>query len=82
MDAPVQGALYGDKLELRCANDFTAKVLDKPDVLEIVARKASAILSRPVRVEIIDMTAKPAGNPKLEQLMQFGQAHRDIVKFR
>ena len=32
-----QGALTGDKLELRCANDFIAGMLDRPDILEVVS---------------------------------------------
>ena len=48
-NAPVQGALLGDTLELRCGNDFIAKMLDKPEILEVVARKTSAMLNRPVR---------------------------------
>ena len=81
-NAPVQGALVGKKLELRCGNDFIAKMLDKADVLEIVSRKASAMLGRPVRAVVVDMTAKPAGNPRMEQLMQFGRAHSDIIKIK
>ena len=81
-NAPVQGALVGDKLELRCTNDFICKMLDRPDILELVARKAGAMLSRPVRAVAVDMTAKPQGNPRMEQLMNFGREHSDIVKIR
>ena len=81
-NAPVQGALLGNVLELRCGNDFIAKMLDKPDILEVVSRKASAMLGRPTRVAVVDMTAKPAGNPRMEQLMQFGRDHSDIVTIK
>ena len=81
-NAPVQGALLGDTLELRCGNDFIAKMLDKPEILEVVSRKTSAMLGRPTRVTVVDMTAKPAGNPRMEQLMQFGRDHSDIVTIR
>ena len=81
-NAPVQGALVGNKLELRCSNAFTSQMLDKPEILEVVSRKASAMLGRPVRVVPVDMTAKPAGNPRMEQLMNFGRAHSDIVKIK
>ena len=80
--APVQGALLGDKLELRCTNDFTAKMLDRPDILEVVSRKASAMLNRPVRAVAVDINARPAGNPRMEQLMKFGRDHSDIVKIK
>ena len=81
-NAPVQGALVGNKLELRCSNDFTAKMLDRPDLLDIVSRKAGALLNRPVRAVVVDVNARPAGNPRMEQLMNFGRAHSDIVKIK
>ena len=81
-NAPVQGALLGNTLELRCSNDFTAKMLDRPDILEVVSRKASAMLSRQIRATVVDLNAKPAGNPRMEQLMNFGRAHSDIVKIK
>ena len=74
--------MIGSQLELRCGNDFIAKMLDKPDILEVVSRKASAMLNRPIRAAVVDMTAKPAGNPRMEQLMNFGRAHSDIVKIK
>ena len=81
-NAPMQGVLVGDKLELRCNNTFIAQTLDKPEVLETVSRKASSMLSRPIRAAVVDMSAKPAGNPRMEQLMNFGRAHSDIVKIK
>ena len=81
-NAPVQGALAGNRLELRCANDFTAKMLDKPELLEVVARKASAMLGRPVRACVVDISAKPQGNPRMDKLMRFGREHSDIIKIK
>ena len=81
-NAPVQGALLTDKLELRCSNDFTARMLDRPDILEIVSRKASAMLGRPIRVSVVDITARPQSSGRMEQLMNFGRAHSDIVKIK
>ena len=81
-NAPVQGALIGDKLELRCSNNFTKETIDKPYVLEVVTRKASAMLGRPIRVAVVDLSAKPAGNPRMEQLMNFGRNHSDVIKIK
>ena len=81
-NAPVQGALAADRLELRCANDFTAKMLDKPELLEVVGRKASAMLGRTVRARVVDISAKPQGNPRMDKLMQFGREHSDIIKIK
>ena len=81
-NAPVQGFLVGDRLELRCGNDFTAVMLDKPAILEVVSRKASVLLNRPIKAVVVDMSAKPKCNPRMEQLMNFGRNHPDIVKIK
>ena len=81
-NAPLQGALVGNVLELRCGNAFIAQTLDKPEILEVVSRKVSAMLGRPTRVAVVDLTARPAGNPRMEQLMKFGRDHSDIVKIK
>ena len=81
-NSPLRGALKGDVLELRCANTFVADTVNRPDILEVVTRKASAQLGRPVRVTVVDMSAKPANNPHMEQLMNFGRAHSDIVRIK
>ena len=81
-NAPVQGALVGNKLELRCANTFVAQTVGRPDILEVVSRKASAMLGRPVQAVAVDLSEKPKNNPRMEQLMNFGKAHSDIVKIK
>ncbi len=81
-NAPVQGAVVGNTLELRCSNAFTAQMLDKPEILDIVSRKAGALLNRPIRAVAVDQTAKPQGNPRMDQLMNFGRQHSDIVKIK
>ena len=80
--SPLRCALVGDKLELRCGNEFVYNMLDKPNILETVSRKAGALLNRPVRVVLVDQNARPVGNPRMEQLMNFGRAHGDIVKIK
>ncbi len=81
-NSPLRGALKGDVLELRCANTFVAQTVDRPDILEVVTRKASSLLQRPVRVTVVDISAMRSGNPRMEQLMNFGRAHSDIVKIK
>ena len=81
-NAPVRGVLRGNRLELHCSNTFIAQTIDKPEVLETVSRKAGAMLGSPVRTFVVDLSAKPAGNPRMEQLMRFGREHSDIVKIK
>ena len=80
--SPMQGALVGNKLELRCDNSFIAQTVSRADILEIVSRKASSMLGRPVRAEVVDLSAKPQGNARMEQLMNFGRAHSDIIRIK
>jgi hypothetical protein len=63
-------------------NAFVADTVNKPDILEVVTRKASALLGRAIRVTVVDMSAKPANNPQMEKLLNFGRAHSDVVKIK
>jgi len=81
-NAPVQGFLRGDTLELRCANGFTVEVVNKPEILSLVARKAAAVLGRNVRVLPVDGTAVPTNSRNMEALLKFSQAHSDIIKIK
>ena len=81
-NSPLRGALKGDCLELRCQVTFVADTVNRADILEVVTRKASALLGRPVSVRVVDMSAKPAGNPRMEQLVNFGRAHADVIKIK
>ena len=81
-NAPVRGVLRGNRLELQCSNTFTAQTIDKPQVLEVVARKASAQLGRPIHVFAVDLSAKPQGNARMEQLLNFGKAHSDVIHIK
>ena len=81
-NSPLRGALKGDVLELRCQNTFVADTVNRPNILEVVGRKASALLGRPVMVKVVDMSEKPSGNPRMEQLLNFSKAHSDIVNIK
>ena len=81
-NAVVQGVVKGDQLILKCADDFILKLVDRPDVLSLVGRKASAILNRPVTAVAVDRNARPENSRGMEQLLNFGRAHSDIVKVK
>lgn len=81
-NAPVQGKVHGNRLILECANAFTLEVINKPDVLALAARKASALLGRPMTACALDKAAKPQKNPQMERLLDFGRSHGDIVKIK
>ena len=81
-NAPVQGTLQGNQVVLRCANSFTLEMVNKPAILDLVSRKASAQLGRLVTAKAVDKTARPENNAKMEQLLSFGRAHSDIIKIK
>ena len=80
--APVQGTLRGGQVILRCSNKFILDMVNKPEVLNMVGRKASAILGRNVAAKAEDVSARPQTGEKMERLMDFGRAHSDIVKIK
>ena len=81
-NAPVQGVVYGDTVVLQCANTFTMEMVNKPQVLELVARKAGAMLARPVTVKVVDASAAPQKSEKMDQLLSFGRAHSNVIKIK
>ena len=80
--APIHGILRGDELILECDNPFVAESVSKPNILAIVGTKASAKLGRPIRVKVVDRTARPKNTAQMEQLLNFGRAHNDIVNIK
>lgn len=81
-ESPIQGQLQGDVLILRCASSFILGMIDKPEVLSLVADKAAFLLQRRVRVKAVDASATPQKNEKLNQLLSFGKAHSDVIKIK
>ncbi len=81
-NATVQGILRGQQVVLRCTNGFILEMVNKPEVLGMVARKASAILGKNVTAKAEDMSAKPQTSERMERLMNFGRAHSDIVNIK
>ena len=81
-NAPLRGVLAGDKLVLVCGSKFTMDMVDRPDVLALVARKASAKLGRPIRVTVTDNNEINNRNAQMEELLNFGRSHSDVIKIR
>lgn len=76
--APVHGALQGNQVTMYAASDFIKQMIDKPEVLQIVREKASAIAGRPVLARVM-MQGEQAGEDKFKQLLKFGSEHSDII---
>ena len=81
-NAPVKGILKGSKLILLCANAFTMEVVNKPEIIHLIERKASAKLNAQVQVKAVDQSSNTTKSEQMEQLLQFGRAHSDIIKIK
>ena len=81
-NAPVEGVLRENRLELVCAAGFIVDVLSKPEILEMISRKASAKLGRPIRAVAVDKSKLKVSSNQMEQLLRFGQEHSDIIKIK
>ena len=81
-NAPVQGVLRGNEVIIQCANAFTLEMVNKPEIIALVERKASAKLGRPVRARAVDRNNSGSKSKQMEQLLNFGRAHGDIVKIK
>ena len=81
-NAPVEGVLRENRLELVCSAGFIVDVLNKPEILEMISRKASAKLGKPIRVVAVDRTKVNTKSKQMDQLLRFGQEHADIIKIK
>lgn len=80
-NSPVKGVLRGDTFYLCCAAAFVADIINKPEVLQVVARKVSAKLGKQIRVVAIDESS--SGNTeRMDQLLKFGKSHADIINIK
>ena len=80
-NAPVLGIMNGDRLELRCQNNFTAGMINKPEITQVIERKVSGKLGKRTAVFVTDGTA-PKKSEEIQQLLKFGDAYSDIVKIK
>jgi DNA polymerase-3 subunit gamma/tau len=81
-NALVRGGVNGNRVILVCSNSFTLEMINKPELLALVGRKASTILGRNVTAVAVDQSARPDSDEPMEQLMNFGRAHSDIVTIK
>ena len=81
-NAPVKGVLSQGKLLLVCDSPFTKQIVDKPEIIALIARKASARLGRQIMAVAVDKTMDAAKSEQMEQLLRFGRAHSDFVNIK
>ncbi len=78
-NAPIRGVLKDGKLMLLCDNQFIVDMVNKQDILEIISRKASAVLGHPVQAVASDKTTGKSDSRQMQELLNFGRAHSDLI---
>ena len=81
-EAPIRGVLQADRLLLICNSPFVKEMVNKPAVTELVSRKASAIMGKPVTAVVTDEIGAAVKSEQMEKLLQFGKAHSDIINIK
>lgn len=81
-NAPLNGILNGDKLLLVCQNRFVKEIVNSPEILALVGSKASALVGRQLRVSVTDQTMQDGHGEQLEQLLQFGREHSNVINIK
>ena len=81
-NAPVKGILQGDKLVLVCSAPFIKDMINKPEVLDLIGSKATAKLGRKIVAVAKDQSEQATKSAQLEQLLQFGRDHSDIINIK
>lgn len=82
----ITGVLKGQVLELQCHNEFAYGEMNKPNIkqnlLELISRKASAMLNSPIRAVFVNAGAKPKTNGNFQSLLEYGRQHPDVIRIK
>ncbi len=81
-NGPMDVEVVGDVLTLRCQDSFTAEIVGKEDILQVVSRKASVLLGKPVKAKVTDLSKQGRDGAGMSKLMNFGRANPDIVRIK
>ena len=81
-NGPMDVEVTGGVLTLRCRDSFTAEIVGKEDILQVVSRKASVLLGKPVKAKVTDLSKQGRDGAGMSKLMRFGRANPDIVRIK
>ena len=81
-NSTIRGVLIGDHLVLMCQTKFEFEEINKPEILQLAERKASAKLGRPIRASVSEGFAESANSDLMQKLIKFGKEHSDIINIK
>ena len=81
-NAPVRGVVMADKLYLVCTNNFVMEIINKPEVMNLVARKAAAVAGKPLKMVITDNARSVEKTCNLDALLDFAREHSGVISIK
>ncbi len=81
-NAPVQGIIREGKLVLICQSIFILEMINKPEILGLFSRKASAVLGKPIQAVAVSKESGGARSNQLEELITFGRANSGVINIK
>ena len=81
-DSSVVGVIKNGKLVLLCNSQYVLDTVNKPEVLEIFARKTSAKMGTPIQAVAMLKTSANTSSAQFEKLMDFGRGNPDIIHIK
>ncbi len=82
-NGPIHPSLRGDTLVLAADSEFTLRMIQRPEVEQIVRTKAAALFGRPVSVKFcLQGSENFGGKDPMDDLLAFGEKHQDIFTIK
>lgn len=81
-DSSVVGVIKNGKLVLLCNSQYVLDTVNKPEVLEIFARKTSVKMGAPIQAVAMLKTSANTSSAQFEKLMDFGRGNPDIIHIK
>lgn len=80
--APARTVLSGDTLTVYADSDMVKNRLDRPEVCQMMAQKATAMLHRSVTVRVLSASQDANANAAMQHLVEFSRQHNDIINIK
>lgn len=78
----IRAVLQGDRLTLICQNSYVLGMVNKPELQNKIATKASVKLGRQVRVFFTDLSGSQNSNENMAELLTFSKDHSDKINIK
>ena len=81
-NSPAKTVLSGNTLTVYADSEMVKDRLDKPEIRQMMAQKASAMLQRSILVRVLSAAQNTEKSASMQHLMEFGRQHNDIINIK